>query len=74
MMSLEQQKKCSLLHPRNLFQSTSVGEMVHFPMGHTVTVANSKSDAYTRLNFQGRPVVDKLAEDLLIDVLLRNFE
>jgi hypothetical protein len=52
-----------------LIQSTNAGETVHFPMGHTVMVANSKSDAYTRLNFQGRPVMDKLAEDMLIDVL-----
>ena len=36
---------------------------------HTVMVANSKSDAYTKLNFQGRPVMDKLAEDMLRDVL-----
>ncbi|KAL3804448.1 hypothetical protein ACHAWO_012464 [Cyclotella atomus] len=52
-----------------LIQSTNAGQTVHFPMGHTVMVANSKSDAYTKLNFQGRPVMDKLAEDMLRDVL-----
>lgn len=52
-----------------LIQSTNAGETVHFPMGHTVMVANSKSDTYTKLNYQGRPVMDKLAEDMLRDVL-----
>ena len=52
-----------------LVQSTNAGQTVHFPMGHTVMVANSKSDTYTKLNYQGRPVMDKLAVDMLSDVL-----
>lgn len=55
---------------RELAQSTSVGDSLHFPLGHTVMVANSKSERYSKLNSQGRPVMDKLAEDMVRDVLL----
>ena len=43
-------------------------------MGHTVMVAHSKSDSYTKLNYQGRPVMDKLAEDMLSDIFMFEWE
>ena len=43
-------------------ESTKVTCQIN-PMGHTVMVANSKSDPYTKLNNQGRPVIDKLADE-----------
>ena len=61
--------KC-VLTSEELARSTTVGETLHFPLGHTVMVANSKSETYSRLNSQGRPVMDKLAEDMIRDVLL----
>lgn len=53
-----------------LVLSTNAGETLHFPLGHTVMVANSKSETYSKLNFQGRPVMDRLAEDMMGDVLM----
>jgi len=32
-------------------------------------IANSKSEAYKQINLQGRPVMDKLAHDIVDDVL-----
>jgi hypothetical protein len=58
-MSLEEMMQQSLIMWLIVFHSCR----------HTVMVANSKSDAYTKLNYQGRPVMDKLAEDMLRDVL-----
>ncbi|KAL3804029.1 hypothetical protein HJC23_006420 [Cyclotella cryptica] len=54
---------------RELVHSTNAGETLHIPLGHTVMVANSKSETYSKLNFQGRPVMDKLAEDMIRMVL-----
>ena len=61
-------KESTKVTSKELVKSTNAGETVHFPMGHTVMVANSKSDSYTKLNYQGRPVMDNLAEDMLNDV------
>lgn len=66
---LTKTEKSTTVTSSELIQSTNAGQTVHFPMGHTVMVANSKSDTYTKLNYQGRPVMDKLAEDMLSDVL-----
>ena len=56
-------KESTKVTSKELVKSTNAGETVHFPMGHTVMVANSKSDSYTKLNYQGRPVIDKLADE-----------
>lgn len=54
-----------ILTSQELAQSTQTGDSIHFPLGHTVMVANSKSERYSQLNSQGRPVMDRLAEDLV---------
>jgi len=48
---------------------TSSGERFHLPLGHTVMVANSRNEIYSKINSQGRKVVDKMAADLIVDIL-----
>ena len=40
-------------------------ERMHFPLGHTVMVANSKSGLYAKINAKGQPIMDKLATELV---------
>jgi len=54
---------------KDLARILASSEKLTFPLGHTVMVANSKSEFYARLNAKGRPVMDKLALDLITDVL-----
>eukprot|EP00581_Thalassiosira_minuscula_P018296 CAMPEP_0183719668 /NCGR_PEP_ID=MMETSP0737-20130205/12502_1 /TAXON_ID=385413 /ORGANISM="Thalassiosira miniscula, Strain CCMP1093" /LENGTH=708 /DNA_ID=CAMNT_0025949399 /DNA_START=368 /DNA_END=2494 /DNA_ORIENTATION=+ len=58
-----------ILTSQELALSTHAGDSINFPLGHTVMVANSKSERYSQLNSKGRPVMDKLAEDMVDDVL-----
>mmetsp|Transcript_13515 Transcript_13515/g.24800 ORF Transcript_13515/g.24800 Transcript_13515/m.24800 type:complete len:249 (+) Transcript_13515:838-1584(+) len=58
-----------ILTSQELAQSTHAGDSINFPLGHTVMVANSKNEGYSKLNSQGRPVMDKLAEDMIDSVL-----
>lgn len=39
------------------------------PLGHTVLIANSKSDFYAKINAGGLPFVHQLAADMLEDIL-----
>ena len=48
---------------------TSFGNQWKVPLGHTVLVANSKSEWYARINEGGRPVVNKMAEHLVRDIV-----
>ncbi len=61
--------KC-VITSKDLARSTTIAETLHFPLGHTVMVANSKSETYSKLNSQGRPVMDKLSEDMIREVLM----
>jgi len=58
-----------VLTSQDLSRSTAAADSINIPLGHTVMVANSKSEAYKQMNFQGRPVMDKLAHDIVDDVL-----
>ena len=57
-----------MLTSQDLSRSTATGDSFNVPLGHTVMVANSKSEVYKQMNFQGRPVMDKLAHDIVDDV------
>jgi len=57
-----------LLTSQDLSRSTAAGDSINVPLGHTVMVANSKSEAYKQMNFQGRPVMDKLAHDIVLSL------
>jgi pimeloyl-ACP methyl ester carboxylesterase len=48
---------------------TQVGPRVTFPLGHQVLVANSKSGWYTTMSAGGRPVVDRIATNLIDDIV-----
>lgn len=48
---------------------TSLGTRWNVPMGHQVLVANSKHGWYTQMSAGGRPVVDKMALDLVNDIV-----
>jgi len=57
-----------ILTSQDLSRSTAAGDSINIPLGHTVMVANSKSEAYKQMNFQGRPVMDKLAHDIVMSL------
>eukprot|EP00984_Skeletonema_dohrnii_P022501 scaffold11620_cov199-Skeletonema_dohrnii-CCMP3373.AAC.4 len=57
-----------VLTSQDLSRSTAAGDSLNVPLGHTVMVANSKSEAYKQMNFQGRPVMDKLAHDIVLSL------
>jgi len=59
-----------IVESRELVALLNPTERLHFPLGHTVMIANSKSDLYAKLNQQGKPVMDRLASELVEDVLL----
>jgi hypothetical protein len=49
---------------------TICGVEYHFPWGHSLLTANSKNAVYRWLNQAGKPVMDRLARDILDDILL----
>ena len=57
-----------ILTSQDLSRSTAAGDSLNIPLGHTVMVANSKSEAYKQMNFQGRPVMDTLAKNIVMDI------
>jgi hypothetical protein len=58
-----------ILSSQDLALSTNVADSIHFPMGHTVMIANSKNEKYSQWNSLGRPVMDRLAEDMVKNIL-----
>lgn len=46
-----------------------IPERMHIPFGHTMLIANAKSEVYRRLNAGGKPAVDELVQQLVSDVL-----
>ncbi len=58
-----------ILTSQDLAQSTHVGDSIHFPMGHTVMIANAKNEKYSQWNRLGRPVMDRLAKDMIKNIL-----
>lgn len=59
MVSLQSKELVELMNP---------SERIHFPLGHTVMVANSKSEAYAKINAKGKPIMNKLATDLVASI------
>jgi hypothetical protein len=43
-------------------------DRLYAPFGHTVLVANAKSDFYARANSAGQPIMDKLADSLIEEI------
>ena len=58
-----------ILTSQELAQSINVSDSFDLPLGHAVMVANSKNERYSRMNSAGRPVMDKLAKDMIDDIL-----
>lgn len=58
-----------ILTSQELAQSTYVSDSINVPLGHSVMVANSKTERYAQFNRAGQPVMDKLAKDLIRDIL-----
>jgi Mor family transcriptional regulator len=44
------------------------GQRLYLPFGHSLMVANSKSDIYATLHAAGRPIMDQLASDILMGI------
>ena len=57
------------IESKKLLSIFSSMNKVHFPLGHTVLVANSKSKFFSYLNRNGRFVVNALAESVVKDIL-----
>jgi hypothetical protein len=58
-----------ILTSQELAQSTCVSDSINVPLGHSVMVANAKTERYSQFNKAGQPVMDKLAKDLIRDIL-----
>jgi hypothetical protein len=58
-----------IITSQELARSTHVSDSMDLPLGHAVMVANSKNERYSQLNSAGRPVMDKLAKDIIDDIL-----
>ena len=56
------------IQSKELAKFMTKSDSVNVPLGHTVMVANSKSKFYSRLNANGRPVMNQLAKELLEEV------
>jgi len=56
------------LQSKELVELMNPSERMHFPLGHTVMVANSKSEAYAKINSKGKPIMNKLATDLVASI------
>ena len=56
------------LESKELVELMNPSERMHFPLGHTVMVANSKSGLYSKINAKGKPVMNKLAMDLVSQI------
>ena len=44
---------------------TTLTDRFYIPVGHTLMVANRKSDWYGKLNAKGKPIMDQLAKELI---------
>ena len=64
----DEAKSSHMLTSQDLSRSTAAGDSINVPLGHTVMIANSKSEAYKQINLQGRPVMDKLAHDIVMSL------
>jgi hypothetical protein len=58
-----------VIQSKDLAELMTGSDSVNVPLGHTVMVANSKSKFYSRLNANGRPVMNQLAEELLVEIV-----
>jgi len=56
------------LASKELVELMNPSERMHFPLGHTVMVANSKSGFYSKINAKGKPVMNKLAMELVSQI------
>ena len=72
--SAEKGEEAELITSKDIYQSgiSQRFDITRFPMGHTVMVANSKSEAYATLNAAGRPIMDRLAKDLIKSIFSVN--
>lgn len=57
------------IESKDMHELLTKNDKLMFPAGHTVLVANSKSKSYKNFNAQGRPVMDKLARDVVAELL-----
>ncbi len=59
----------AIVESKDLFRLLTSNDKLQFPGGHAVLVANSKNQGYTEFTSKGRPVMDKLAKDLVRQLL-----
>jgi len=62
-------KESKSLESKRLSSILNRSDRKVFPLGHTVLIANSKNSLYSKLNSNGKPVMDRLANSLISDVL-----
>jgi len=59
----------AVVESKDLYQLLTSNDRLQFPGGHAVLVANSKNQGYENFTSEGRPVMDKLARDLIQHLL-----
>lgn len=59
----------TIFKSNELAQLLSSGDSISIPMGHTIMIANSKSEIYKKINAGGRIVMDSLADDFVHELL-----
>eukprot|EP00957_Ditylum_brightwellii_P123179 9391720-Ditylum_brightwellii.AAC.1 len=57
------------IESREVTELVTKSDRLHFPLGHTVMVVNSKNEWYSRINSRGQPVMNSLAEGLVRDIV-----
>jgi len=63
--SKHDERIAAVVESKDLFQLLTSNDKLQFPAGHSVLVANSKNQDFQDFTSQGRPVMDKLARDLV---------
>jgi hypothetical protein len=54
---------------KDMYRLLTVNDRFQVPAGHSVLVANSKNGAYEQFSSQGRPVMDRMARDMIRELL-----
>ena len=58
-----------MFRSNELAELLSSGDSISLPVGHTVMIANSKSDFYKKINAGGKIVMDSFADDFVHELL-----
>jgi len=58
----------AIVESKDMHRLLTSNDRVQIPAGHSVLVANSKSKSYAKFTTEGKPVMDRLASDIIGDI------